>query len=821
MKYSQNHFSADPNLSIRSGAAPLLEPITPEESTDRSYSPRLGESELKASLLRCQYAETCRRRDAFGRDNGWHARSVAVATYGLRQALRACAWVKDSFVDGVRTIRKLPDAAPLCADAEVVSFDLFDTLVYRSVEPPEQLKRVAANFAAERYAKRGFPLTTEIFLYLRDESERRQRRVTQSRGADSECRLSEVIHETLYRLFGSEAADREASILVQYEIKVEIEHLHVAEGVTDLLQGLKSQGKRIVVASDTYFEREHLRQILAHLGIDRWIDAVYASSEQLVGKYSGRLFQTILRAEGVAPSRMIHFGDTYQSDIRGAVKASVPAVFLFDVDRLRRRWRLARNHQGLQDKAIDRSAVPLRPVAFRAAKHARGSDRPELYQIGRDIMGPAFTLFVLDVTEESHRFGATDIYFLAREGWLFRQLYEILTTAVGPSKRRPPIQHHYLYVSRLSTSLPAIRQLSQRELHLAFYRDHNAPLCECIAAFGLNPEDYGDLGFNLSDRKEATKTALFANSIFRERVHRRAETARARLRLYLAQQGFFRSKDVKLIVDIGWNATIQANLTQAFHDDPDFPLLVGYYFGRRYRHEDYLVSSRSLYMPGRFFDQKRPIAVEHAVGHCLELFELTAAAPHGATLNYEETDGVVKPVLSASGMALSQEQKLLQAGILDHAKAFVNAAGDKLDLPVLRFQAATKLSQLILHPTYRQAQALSRLRHAVDWGSQKSRPLIAENMGPFLIFMPGRLVGGLRESYWLEGCMRLLGIPGALTGLYWVRRAVRAKDLLLRLWHPVRDLFQSQPVPAATTPWLTGGWDLKKTSHGNSESAGL
>jgi len=758
-------------------------------------SPRISEAEFNASLLRCRYLEACRQRDLAGRETGWRARIAVTAPYCFRHVLRASAWAKDTLADGVRTIRKLPDIATLCTSADVVSFDVFNTLLYRTVEPPDYLKRLAANYAAQLYAERGYPLTADLFLYLRDESEHRQRRIAQSRGWDTECKLSEVIYEVLFRLFGSEVAEIETATLLEHELKIEVDHLRVVEGVKDLLQNLRSQGKRIIVTSDTYLEPGHLQVIFAQLGIDRWIDAIYASSEHLLGKYSGRLFQTILSAEAIIAARLIHIGDTYESDIRGAVKAGIPAVFLFDIGRLRRRRRLSRESTQIDMvQAKFHKVAPKRAAALPILNSHR-NEESELYQIGRDILGPAFTLFVVDVIEESHRVGAADIYYLAREGLLFRELHEILTGHLHQVKCLPPMRHHYLFVSRLATSLPAIRELSQRELHLALYRDRNATLAECISAFGLNPAEFSDLAVDFQNREESARASLFALPEFVARVRLRADAARSLLRGYLSQEGFFNPQEVKLLVDIGWNATIQANLSQAFEDDPEFPMLIGYYFGRRYRHEDYLVSSRSLYMPGRFFDQKTPVGPEHAIGHCLEIFELAAAAPHGATLSYEETDGGIRPVLDEMETDLSDEQRLVQTGILDYALSFVRANGDhEVDSGLLRDRAVERLAQLILRPTLAQTKALRGFAHSLDWGSKRSRPIIAADIGPTLALTPRRFFAALQESYWLEGCMRMSRIPGGLMFLAVARRALRSKEILMRLRRTSGNFFGSRLV---------------------------
>jgi hypothetical protein len=283
-----------------------------------------------------------------------------------------------------------------------------------------------------------------------------------------------------------------------------------------------------------------------------------------------------------------------------------------------------------------------------------------------------------------------------------------------------------------------------------------------------------DLGIDGHRRDEEAKTRLFNNPAFASHVHAHAQEARLALRQYLAQEGFFERDKINVVVDIGWNGTIQANLTHAFEDDPDFPMLVGYYLGRRYRHEDYLVSPRSLFMPGRLFDEKRPSRAERAIGHCLELFELAAAAPHGATVAYRTVDEHVIPVLDQDGGELSDGQQTLQNGILDYAHGLAQSCGSKgVDLGALRELSLAGLTQLILRPTWAQVSVLRNLSHSLDWGSKKRRPLVALTIGPRLTLEPRRFYDALKESYWLEGCMRATKVPGALIGLSIGRRVRR------------------------------------------------
>lgn len=187
-------------------------------------------------------------------------------------------------------------------------------------------------------------------------------------------------------------------------------------------------------------------------------------------------------------------------------------------------------------------------------------------------------------------------------------------------------------------------------------------------------------------------------------------------------------------------------------------------------------------MPGRLYDQKRPAGLQHAIGHCLELFEVAAAAPHGATLGYDEIDDRIAPILSDQGADISAEQKLLQSGILDYAFHFARFhSNGVVEFEGLRLETVRRLAKLLLRPTLAQAGALKTLSHSLDWGTNKRRPLVSPDINPLLTLAPLRFYDALKESYWLEGCMRVSRIPGALVCLSLVRRALRARDVIARI----------------------------------------
>ena len=115
----------------------------------------------------------------------------------LRYVLGVSGWMVDSILGRAKTIGSIAEYAAHCDDVDLVSFDVFDTLLYRTVEPPDFLKRRSANYAAHVLTGYGLPVHRDLFLYVRAEEEARLRRRALASGWDSECKVSEIVHATL------------------------------------------------------------------------------------------------------------------------------------------------------------------------------------------------------------------------------------------------------------------------------------------------------------------------------------------------------------------------------------------------------------------------------------------------------------------------------------------------------------------------------------------------------------------------------------------------------------------------------------------------
>ena len=100
---------------------------------------------------------------------------------------------------------------------------------------------------------------------------------------------------------------------------------HVFDDVRPALHRLKQLGLRLAVVSNW---DERLRPLLRALNLDAYFDAIIVSAEVGATKPSPIIFNAVAAALGVAPSAILHVGDSVEADVAGAEAAGMRALLL-------------------------------------------------------------------------------------------------------------------------------------------------------------------------------------------------------------------------------------------------------------------------------------------------------------------------------------------------------------------------------------------------------------------------------------------------------------------------------------------------------------
>lgn len=96
--------------------------------------------------------------------------------------------------------------------------------------------------------------------------------------------------------------------------------------VLPMLEAVKAQGDvRIGIVSDW---GSNLREIVAGLGLDRYLDFVLASGAVGIAKPNPAFFRVAAENVGVEPAEALMVGDSYRADVSGAWGAGMDALWL-------------------------------------------------------------------------------------------------------------------------------------------------------------------------------------------------------------------------------------------------------------------------------------------------------------------------------------------------------------------------------------------------------------------------------------------------------------------------------------------------------------
>ena len=654
---------------------------------------------------------------------------------------------------------------------KVVSFDVFDTLVQRTLPHPDLTKVPAAASLADD----GDGLSTHDLLLQRLQIEAAQRAAKAGTGADPECRIEEVFEEWL-RLNHRDADHDAVERLIRTEIGSELKVVHAAPGFHQLLDVLRDRGVRLLYLTDMYLGRRHIEEILAACGLLSLFSGGYISCEIGRGKYSSRLFEYMLEQEDLSSKDVVHVGDRLDADIHGARNHSIRAIWYQAPDRVKRHERQSAIEQLRQNNTFWEGArwSGLNIADIHHERRARGDLR---YSIGYRYLGPLFCNFLHRVQRCLARDGTERVLFNSREGFLFLEIWDRLASA----SKNPLPQAGYSHLTRKSIYLASLRSFGRREVDMAFHTTRPT-LRNMLVRFSLPVEEMEPLAkeSGIADLDAAIEhpwrdkclQRLIRDPRFLEVIAREQSAHAALLRRYLDQLGFWHSSKVA-IVDVGWNGTAQEALATAFCDEPDFPELHGHYMALHGSIPFDEIPKSHMHGVYHDYRQRQDGSV---FSRFTELFETACRAPHPTAIGFEATEaGAVEPRFKAFDSAdhLMERRSdglvsALQCGILDYCDDYVRTLNFH-DRPPEDSSAYLlyRLDRLLRFPTRQEADLLTDFSHSEDFGqsivhvSADAQSLLSEQEQ-----LSGQSAG--LRVLWREADLMQRGVPASniLLSLY-------------------------------------------------------
>ena len=178
---------------------------------------------------------------------------------------------------------------------DYVSFDVFDTLLYRKVENCKEIFYLAEKKLIKKNKK------YKNFANLRIAAELKAQR-------------SSKIEATIYDIYEllNEYTEEEREFALQVELETEKENLVPNLLLKQKIENLKSENKKIVIISDMYLTKKMIEDFLNLNEIK--FDYLFVSSEIQLRKHNGKIFDYDIKKLNINKKDIIHIGDNKVSD---------------------------------------------------------------------------------------------------------------------------------------------------------------------------------------------------------------------------------------------------------------------------------------------------------------------------------------------------------------------------------------------------------------------------------------------------------------------------------------------------------------------------
>lgn len=526
--------------------------------------------------------------------------------------------------------------------AEVISFDIFDTLILRNYTKPTDLFRHI-----------GESLSISKFEQKRKEAERKARRLNREKGID------EVSLEQIYaNLHGKYKKCQE------YEISLEKVACHANPEMKVVFDYCLAQKKRIVITSDMYLPLDVITEIINNAGYSGY-EKIFLSSETLHQKATQKLYFDVISYTKTSPDQILHIGDNSFGDMQMAT-ASGLLTYLYTPTWKRELTNINKNYFEVLEKYNKDSIIPSMLEGLIILHEANNPDEPYWENFGYKYTGIIALGYMRWLKEQLDKHGIKKAYFMLRDGYIFKQVFD---------KLYPDFETHEIYGSRTLFMLAGMQSYEDIRLHITGI--HRLELTYRRIWERLNIKDdelyssfekmFPELDSQLSTDEDFEKVdAFFEENI--DKLKEAGKKQRKSLIDYFESIGLFDGRCA--IVDLGWKASMLKGILGICNLENRKTDLYGYYLGT---HEFDDTRCKTFgYAIYKNIPSVYPYKLLYSSSYICGLLELMFSAPHASILGLLEEKGAFSPVYQ---IVIPEEKKRIDA-VGDIARGAVSFALD-------------------------------------------------------------------------------------------------------------------------------------------------
>lgn len=309
-----------------------------------------------------------------------------------------------------------PDIIRTLLKYDIISFDIFDTLIFRPFSSPRDLFYLV-----------GEKLNLFNYRNIRAKAEDslKDQKEASTRPGNREVTIYEI-YDYIEKQTGLDAQKGIAA-----ELETEYDLCYPNPYMKYVLETMLANNKRIVLTTDMYLPAQFIEKLLKKCGFEGY-EKLFVSCEYGCSKRSGELYFKVNEYLNDPSLKVIHIGDNYTSDIESAKRAGWDAHHYQNVNRL-----------GNQYRADKMSNIIGSAYAGVVNAHIHNSFvRYDAYYEYGYLYGGLFILGYCNfIHDYALRHGMDKVLFVARDGYIMKKAYDSLYQDI-PSE--------YIFCSRIT-----------------------------------------------------------------------------------------------------------------------------------------------------------------------------------------------------------------------------------------------------------------------------------------------------------------------------------------------------------------------------------
>lgn len=630
------------------------------------------------------------------------------------------------------------------ADPDLVTFDIFDTLLHRKILAPVDVFELVKLKASESEVALYAHDTVDDFPNLRISAERKARdRRFAEHGGEGEITLDEIYSEFIDI---SRCTQQTADHLKKIELEVERAILFASPEGKRQFDQHQAAGRKIAFISDMYLPTDFLAETLEKAGFSGAGNLpIFVSGEHRASKHSGRLYNLARgRLDLSADQTWVHIGDNMQADVISAKNHGIQGVHA-DWSKVDNTYRPA---PGVTNSHTVKSIIEF--LDTKQAQQYLPTD--PLEKIGYSIFGPALFGFTIWLLHKCRELKLNDLLFIARDGWLPKDLFD----SCKPFADLADVNTTYFYMSRQTGYRTGIREWDTDSNWLFVTGQIKKTVDRCLKSINLDAREHmcelGAIGLSdldlLHGPGDQQKLKLAIDTMFSASL-RKAQENRQEFQDYYAMA--VAGHDRIGVVDIGWGGNIQKSFIHSTADCSLRDRLHGLYFGTLGSSKK--MAENGFKLSGWICQTGQPEHWEHLLTNGgVELLEFVMTADHGSTMALRrEADGTIVPVLEeiAEDERVYREKAMrVQAGV----RRFVDDY--RFLLSIYKPESlnstlwAKPFERLVMDPNPTELEQLASLTHSDAAGANSTRLPLASRQ-PFKVrFSKGRKRRARAGAFW-------------------------------------------------------------------------